>query len=344
MLSSKVIGGEFGIDIQNLGCSESTNGFLNGVYKYASGRSALYYILCDIQKRYGITTIYLPDYLCSSIVIAAQKIRMNIIFYNLNSELEIDAEKFPMQTHEKAAILLINYFGLKNLKSQIEFVRRINENVILIEDDVQAFYEFQEKDLNTHYKFTSLRKTFACPDGGLVKTENELEIISDANKFHQYKLAGSVLKELQRLKFSDDVYLQLFEKGESCIDDEMASGMSLISQELFKNIDLERIAYIRQCNAQQILNGLKNLGIQTILPVRSDKIPLFIPVWLEDRNKVRKQMFEHRIFCPVHWPLEGVNVQKGAEMAEHEMSIIIDQRYTQEDMDIILDILEKALK
>lgn len=39
-----------------------------------------------------------------------------------------------------------------------------------------------------------------------------------------------------------------------------------------------------------------------------------------------------------------MNVQKGAEMAEHEMSIIIDQRYTNKDMDFILNTLEKALK
>ena len=71
---------------------------------------------------------------------------------------------------------------------------------------------------------------------------------------------------------------------------------------------------------------------------------LFVPIWLEDRNKVRKQMFQQQIFCPVHWPLEGMNVQKGAEMAEHEMSIIIDQRYTNKDMDFILNTLEKALK
>ena len=55
-------------------------------------------------------------------------------------------------------------------------------------------------------------------------------------------------------------------------------------------------------------------------------------------------MFQQQIFCPVHWPLEGMDVQKGVEMAEHEMSIIIDQRYTNKDMCFILTTLEKALK
>ena len=345
MQNNHIIGGEFDVDIQGFRHTKSNNGVLEGVYKYSSGRSALYYILLDVQKRYGIATVYLPDYLCSSVVIAAQKSQMEVVFYNLNDRLEIDAERFPMESEAKVAVLLINYFGLKNLEQQIAFVRSLSKNTIIIEDDVQAFYEFQKKELMADYKFTSLRKTFACPDGGLVKTYNELAVIADGNKFHQYKFAGSILKSLRKPEYyDDDVYLHLFEKGESHIDDEIVMGMSQMSQEIIVKNNFECIAYIRRRNAKQILGGLKSLGVRTVVPVPEEKTPLFIPIWLDDRNKVRKQMFQQQIFCPVHWPLEGMNVQKGVEMAEHEMSIIIDQRYTNKDMDFILNILEIALK
>ena len=56
MQNNHVIGGEFDVDLQGLQYSQSNNGFLDGVYKYSSGRSALYYILLDVQKLYGITT------------------------------------------------------------------------------------------------------------------------------------------------------------------------------------------------------------------------------------------------------------------------------------------------
>ena len=345
MENSSIIGGEFDVDLQSLQYIKSDNGFMEGVYKYSSGRSALYYIFLDIQKRYGITTVYLPDYLCSSVVIAAEKSGMNIIFYPLNNQLEIDSDKLPMQPEEKAAIMLINYFGLKNLSKQISVVHGISKNIVFIEDDVQAFYEFNKSDLTADYKFTSLRKTFACPDGGIVKTNNELAEVSNVNKFHQYKLAGSILKSLRKPEYyDDDVYLHLFEKGELQIDEEIGTGMSEMSQEIIKKVDFQRIAYIRQRNAKQIIDGLKTLGVETILPISEDCVPLFIPIWLDDRNKVRKQMFQNNIFCPVHWPLEGMDIKKGAEMAEHEMSIIIDQRYTNKEMDFILTTLEKALK
>ena len=113
METCKIIGGEFDVDFQNLQYIKSDNGCMEDVYKYSSGRSALYYIFLDIQRRYGITTVYLPDYLCSSVVVAAEKSGMNFIFYPLNNQLEIDSDKLPMQNDEKAAIMLIR----KNVQS-----------------------------------------------------------------------------------------------------------------------------------------------------------------------------------------------------------------------------------
>lgn len=185
MQNSHIIGGEFGIDLQGFQYAQSNNGFLEGIYKYSSGRSALYYILLDVQRRYGITTAYLPNYLCSSVVVAAEKSQVKVVFYNLNDQLEIDIEKFPLDDNEKAAVLLINYFGLKSLQLQVELVRSISMEAIVIEDDVQAFYEFCKPELAADYKFTSLRKTFACPDGGLVKTAKQLTVVTEVNKFHQ---------------------------------------------------------------------------------------------------------------------------------------------------------------
>ena len=44
-------------------------------------------------------------------------------------------------------------------------------------------------------------------------------------------------------------------------------------------------------------------------------------------------------FCPLHWSLDGMPLKKGAEMAQHELSLIVDQRYAINDMDWILSLL-----
>lgn len=340
---SEIIGGEFDVDLQSLKYCHSGNVCLEGLYKYSSGRSALYYILLDVKKRNNISKILLPDYLCSSVVIAAEKVGVEVVFYPLNDKLELDEKLFANLYEEKSAVLLINYFGLQNLQIQVAYVRSLNKDAIIIEDDVQGFYEFHKELIGVDYKFTSLRKTFACPDGGLVKTENLLPEVNTVNNFHQYKLAGSILKSLRKPEFYDDaVYLSMFEKGESMIDDEIAEGMSDMAVDIITKTDIDRLAYIRRRNAKFICDGLGSLGLNTILPVTEDKIPLFVPIYLEDRNKVRKYMFQHKCFCPVHWPHEGMNVKKGAEMAEHELSIIVDQRYTNADMEYILDLIAKS--
>lgn len=340
---SEIIGGEFDVDLQSLKYSHSGNVCLDGLYKYSSGRSALYHILLDVKKRNNISKILLPDYLCSSVVIAAEKADVEIVFYPLNDKLELDEKLCANLYEEKSAVLLINYFGLQNLQKQVAYVRSLNKDAIIIEDDVQGFYEFQKELISVDYKFTSLRKTFACPDGGLVKTENLLSEVKTVNKFHQYKLAGSILKSLRKPEYYDDaIYLSIFEKGESMIDEEIAEGMSNMAIDIISKTDIDRLSYIRRRNAKFICDGLESLGLNTILPVTEDKIPLFVPIYLEDRNKVRKYMFQHNCFCPVHWPLEGMNVKKGAEMAEHELSIIVDQRYTNADMEYILDLIAKS--
>lgn len=340
---SEIIGGEFDVDLQSLKYSHSGNVSLDGLYKYSSGRAALYHILLDVKKRNNISKILLPDYLCSSVVIAAEKAGVEVVFYPLNDKLELDEQHFANLYEEKCAVLLINYFGLQNLQKQVAYVRSLNKDAIIIEDDVQGFYEFQKELVGVDYKFTSLRKTFACPDGGLVKTENLLPEVNTVNKFHQYKLAGSILKSLRKPEYYDDaVYLSMFEKGESMIDDEITEGMSDMAIDFISKTDIDRLAYIRKRNAKFICDGLESLGLNTILPVAEDKTPLFVPIYLEDRNKVRKYMFQHNCFCPVHWPLEGMNVKKGAEMAGHELSIIVDQRYTNADMEYILDLIAKS--
>src|SRR5574344_134783 len=182
---SEIIGGEFDVDLQSLKYSHSGNVCLDGLYKYSSGRSALYHILLDVKKRNNISKILLPDYLYSSVVIAAEKADVEVIFYPLNDKLELDEKHFANLYEEKCAVLLINYFGLQNLQKQVAYVRSLNKDAIIIEDDVQGFYEFQKELIGVDYKFTSLRKTFACPDGGLVKTQNLLPEVNTVNKFHQ---------------------------------------------------------------------------------------------------------------------------------------------------------------
>ena len=338
-----MIGGEFQIAVTDILNAENRHSENPDVYVYSSGRAALYQILMYLKQEKGVALVLLPDYLCSSILFPVQKLGLDYSFYPIDEKLELEETSFAELYKKDAAVLLINYFGLQDLSSQIKTIRLIDENAIIIEDDVQAYYEFQKPLGNVDFKFTSLRKTFAVPDGGMVKSKHNLPKVESPNTFGQYKAAAALLKSMREGNFNDNIYLEMFEKGESLIDDELESGMSLIAEKLYSYVDEERVKVRRLNNATYLLEQLKKIGIKPLLPLKEDHVPLFVPIVLKNRDAVRKAMFKQDIFCPVHWPLNGMNVKRGELMSQMELSLIIDQRYGRNDMDNIIAVLKENL-
>ena len=137
----------------------------------------------------------------------------------------------------------------------------------------------------------------------------------------------------------DEDYLALFRQGDELISENYEGRMSDDSKRLFAGTDFEQAKRQRRLNTKVILEGLKSLGIKPLIDVPADVVPLFIPIYLENRDEVRRSMFKHEVFCPVHWPLEGMDVKKGKKMAEHELSLICDQRYGVKEMNEIIKMI-----
>ena len=338
-----MIGGDFPIAVTDVLNAEGRQSVTPDVYTYSSGRAALYQILNYLKQEKGITRILLPDYLCSSVVVPVRALGLEFAFYQIGENLELQQDNLSKLYRDNTVILLINYFGLKNLENQIKKIRSIDESAIIIEDDVQAYYEFLKPLGDVEFKFTSLRKTFAIPDGGLVKTKHHMPVVDKPNTFGQYKAAAALLKSMREGNFNDKIYLEMFEKGESLIDEEIECGMSRIAEKLYYFINDEHVKVRRLNNAHYLLEELGKIGVKPLLPLKDGHVPLFIPITLERRNEVRKAMFQKEIFCPIHWPLEGLDLQQGKEMAEKELSLIIDQRYGRKEMDEIIAVLKDNL-
>jgi len=339
-----MIGGEFPIAVTDILNAQNRHYDSPDVYAYSSGRAALYQILKYLKQEKKVKHVLLPEYLCSSVLVPVRALKLEFTYYPIDEQLELNPAKFNDLYKKDTAVLLINYFGLKDLSSQIKAIREIDENAIIIEDDVQAYYEFIKPLVNVDFKFTSLRKTFAVPDGGLVKTKHLLpKVITMPNTFGQYKAAAALLKSMREGNFNDQIYLELFERGEALIDGELECGMSQIAEKLYSFMNEDHVKVRRLNNAEYLTKQLDAIGIKPLLPLLEDSVPLFIPVILKNRDAVRKAMFQKEIFCPVHWPLEGLNLRLGQEMAERELSIIIDQRYGRSDMDKILEIIQSNI-
>jgi hypothetical protein len=216
---------------------------------------------------------------------------------------------------------------------------------IIIEDDVQALFSFLNENRTADYCFTSLRKSIAAPDGGLVRTKYDMPHVTETNTFSVYKLQGALIKGAANENTDDNVYLTHFIQGEDLIENNYESVMSDESTRIFIDTDFQAVAQKRKENAKYLQAELLKLGIKPIVPITENKTPLFVPIMVNNRDEIRKGLREHGIFCPVHWPLreDMKHLPMGTVMAEKELSIVIDQRYGIDDMNSIIEILGKTI-
>lgn len=346
MSNTKVIGGEYEINT-NICKSGVYNQFGGGDF-YASGRAALFHIIRSIiTNQPAINNVLIPDYICDSVVETLNDAEIKWTVYHLNQNLTINRKEFENVDFNTSVILLVNYFGLSNQAPEIAYIRSLNENAYIIEDNVQSCYSmFQESD--SDYRFTSFRKSLPLPDGGWVLSKHPMVKAKESeNTFTQYKVAGSILKSMRKNGYyGDEVYLHLLEQGEELINNNYTTSISRFTKDSLPQIDINRLASIRCRNAEYLIKQLDVLGIRPIMPVEENHIPLFLPIRLENRNKIRRAMFAENIYCPVHWPFTEKFTDDfvlGKQLAQEELSLIVDYRYTITDIKRIIQVIKENL-
>lgn len=341
-MENNIIGGEIE---SNILLSSTFNQIHNRNHFFSSGRSALKGILSTIKIK-GIKRILIPEYLCASIIDTILSTNLQIETYELDHQFLPLIPLIIPKINKHVAILIINYFGLQNIQSSIEELKKYSD-VLIIEDNVQAFYNHLNFDNSlSDYSFTSIRKWFGLPDGGMaISKYSDLPFINTTNSYWRYKYAGLILKSNKKYQNkSENIYLSLLKRGEIKIETEISNGCSLYSKTTIWNLDFNKIAQRRIANSKIILSGLQELKIRPLININKDSVPFFIPIYIEKRDKLRELLYSNKIFCPVHWPIKHSFSELAMEMANHELSIIIDQRYNKKDMYRFLSIISKFVK
>lgn len=342
-MSSKKIGGEFEIDLDLL--KPGTCNLPRGNY-YNSGRSALLAILRFLKSK-SVEYLYLPDYICESVIEATLASGLKTKFYSLNDYLRLNRDHFLLGAN--SAVLLVNYFGVINLEEDIRWLKNNHSNNYVIKDSVHSIFDALEST-EADFTITSFRKTLPLPDGALVKTNFSLqEPIQPNNKIVAGKFIGGLIKNyISSYQHDDSLYLDYLEIAEEHLDRDIEPyQIHPVSKILLNSIDFERVRLKRIENANFILESIRKLDIHTVLPVNTANFsPLFVPIKVPDNKVARKIFAENNIFLPIHWPVHNKfrkNMTMGCELEKCELSLIIDQRYSLEDMNRMIDILKKVL-
>jgi len=290
-----------------------------------TGRNALEYILR--QKRY--TKLYLPYYTCDVLLEPVAKLGIEYQFYTIDKTLDPVID-FEIEPH--AAFLYTNYYGIK--QEQVKQLSLRIKNLIV--DNSQAFFSEPLAGIDTFY---SCRKFFGVADGAYLQIRRKI------NK--KFPVDSSVSRSSHLLKNLDhgteSGYSDYIANNKSLEDNDIKL-MSRLTRRILSCINYEECARIRERNFNFLHKHLKEIN-QLDVDIHPNTAPMVYPFLFADRF-LKVHLIQRKIFVATYWP----NVFKWTTknmfenyLAHNLVPLPIDQRYSLQDMFLMLNILKQLL-
>lgn len=318
------IGGYFSLE------TNDSWGYHNEALKLNSGRYALEYIL----KARKYKKIYLPYYICETVLQPIKRQGINYEFYHINEILEPAVD---IQPQDDEAVLYVNYFGLKNSFSS-SFCYRYRNTIL---DYTQAFYtEKGNKYDNAKFQcdtFYSCRKYFGVPDGAYLYTNCFLD--EELPMDESYERMTFLTKRID--KSPQEAY-EDFHANDQLLATVGLRRMSRLTESIMQGIDFSNKGNKRIHNFGYLDKVLCETN-RFKWAINYGTIPMVYPYYVENGAWLRQHLINNQVFCARYWPnvLEWCNPDDFEyQLAEHLVCIPIDQRYGEEEMEYIIKLIE----
>ena len=313
-----------------------------------SGRNAIDIALRDILNNRSIGRVYAPSYCCVSMLQSFIDRGLKVEFYEVGFRNGAFTYELP-KADANTVVLIMSYFGL-GVQDAHEAIAKIHgQGAVVIEDITHSLLRSTPASENSDYLVASLRKWFAIPTGGWVGKKNgqlaeKPDIESD--QAVKEKIAGMREKYAYlagEIESKEDFLLTQAKFDNDLIHVDRMLKIDSTSLGILSGLDIASAAAQRRRNAEVLLNGLGDLnGTAMTLPAvnLAEDTPLFLPVFLETENRdsLRRYLIERGIYCPIHWP-EVMGASVGVRA--NELSLICDQRYSEGDMQAIVDAIHQ---
>ena len=328
----------------------------------ASGRDALHWIIQALGLIRG-DRVLLPAYLCEDVVGPFRSHGLDVNYYAITPDLQVDSEDLVSKLSTDTKVLLyIHYFGFP-LELPANVTERVGPGCCVVEDASHAFLSSLEgltarKDIT----FASYRKLLPVVDGARVSWDSSWEgagpdglglgVTRMSGRYLASiacRGAGGMLKALWlRLPgiCPKGAFRRLFSLSDRLLDSyPKPAGMSLVSKRILRRADLEHVITSRRRNFQSLLAGLSDSEeVRPMYPELPEGVcPLGFPVLAHDRDALAGHLIQHRVYPPVHWALpaevDREEFDDAWSVSAHILTIPIDQRYGEQEMAYILDVL-----
>ena len=247
------------------------------VLAFNSGKAAIYYAL----KESKVKAVYIPHYICQSVVRIAECAGVNVKRYFINREFMPE----HIEAKEDEMVILVNYFGIVHEK--IRQIHSIFPCVLI--DNTQAF--FAEPIISDNvYNVYSCKKFIGVPDGGYLvgKTIDkrlyqklEQDYSSQKMEFCLTNLEYGTAFGYQKKKENDKRFLTQIRR------------MSDVTSKILEGTDYEFVKRKRKSNFMEIHKRLKQFNELTLREI--EFVPYYYPFfWHRD---IRKELVEKKGIC-----------------------------------------------
>ena len=293
---------------------------------FLSGRSALSYIIADIQARGPVRRVAMPAWCCDSMVVPFIRAGIEVRFYPVYTE---NGRFYQDLSGIEGCELLfrMDYFGYAAGENRADF------DGVSIHDLTHGLFS-SPRDRSS-YSFGSLRKWAGFYTGGYgwgfpgQPTDTDAAYVAMRQQAMRQKAAyigGDT---------EDKAYLALFGEAEELLERFPVAGAADADVAKAAVLDVAEMRCRRRENAACLLAHFADIALFPELGPAD--CPLFVPVMVppERRDALRRHLIENEMYCPVHWPLADCHApdDKTRAIYQSELSLVCDQRYTPEDME-----------
>lgn len=289
------------------------------------GRNALAYVL----KGRKIRKIKIPYLLCSSIPDTCNREGVMFSYYHIQRDFH-PVESLELEANEW--LYLVNYYGqLSN--EQIKTLVQRYERVIV--DQAQSYFQPPIPGVDTIYV---CRKYFGVADGAFLYSDIKLDSPLDQDEsFNRMRFL------LGRYERTASEFYEEYIENNRFFANERIKYMSKLTTNLLCGIDYETVKNVRESNYRYLQ---KQFCDRNILKIAEFPGTFMYPLMVGDGESVRKILLEKRIYIPLLWPYV-LNVTRQTDVeyqfAKNILPLPIDQRYGNEEMEYLSDIVLNVL-
>jgi hypothetical protein len=326
-------------DFESDGCEGSVlEAWLRGssAALFPNSRSALSYVVDKISAG----RVWYPAYTCGTSVVTNQP-----NFYPIcEDSLTPDIDFLASNLSPGDVVVAIDYFGRSPDPTFISFVKS-QPSIIWVQDCAQSV---SPRVLWGTFQIFSPRKLFGVADGGVLTFSPEIST-SDLPPFPQFTslappgLMPRILRKIE-LRYAMDLgSYEEYVNSESVIAVQSA-GISPLTYRQLRGINMASVVRSRVANHNVLSQALSDHSF--FKNEISDWVPFGFAMKTESKESLIRRLFSRGVYPASHWSnlpspkdaFEGLHV-----LAEAEITLPCDQRYSEEDMERLAKIVLEEL-